>query len=131
MRVRAIEDHRGCWPVALMCRVFRVSVAGYYAWRARPESERAAENRALLDDIREVHAASQGRYGSPRVQAALRAQGRRAGRGRIERLMHRRGVSGMACAASWLGHDGRVLRTAGMPSQSPPTCWIASSRPAG
>ena len=90
-----IEDHRGCWPVSLMCRAFQVSVAGYYAWRKRPESRRTAENKALLDDIRQVHAASQGRYGSPRVQAALRARGRRAGRGRVERLMRIHGVCGL------------------------------------
>ncbi|MCC8960602.1 transposase [Bradyrhizobium sp. Pear77] len=34
-----------------------------------------------------------GRYGSPRVHADLRVQGRGASRGRIERLMHRHGVS--------------------------------------
>ena len=95
MRFRAIEDHRGCWPVSVMCRVFRVSVAGYCTWRARPESERAAENKGLLEDIRKVHAASQGRYGSPRGHAALRARGRSAGRGRIERLMRRHGVRGL------------------------------------
>ena len=67
----AIEDHRGRWPVAPMWRVFRVSAAGYYAWRSRAESERAAENRALLDDVRQVHAASRGPYDSPRVHAAL------------------------------------------------------------
>ena len=44
---------------------------------------------------REVHAASQGRYGSPRVHAALRARGRSAGRGRIERLMRVHGVRGL------------------------------------
>ncbi len=87
MRFRAIQDHRDCWPVSLMCRVFQVSEAGYYAWRARPESKRTAESRVVLDDIRAVHAASQGRYGSPRVHAALRAGGRKVGRGRIERLM--------------------------------------------
>jgi putative transposase len=78
-----------------MCRVFRVSEAGFYAWRKRPESARAAGNRALLDDIREVNAASQGRYGSPRVHAVLRAQGRRIGRKRVERLMRVHGVRGL------------------------------------
>ena len=90
-----IENHRGRWPVPLMCRVFRVSVAGCYAWRKRPESRRAAENRALLDDIRRVHADSGGRYGSPRVHATLRAHGRTAGRGRVERLMRAHGVRGL------------------------------------
>lgn len=95
MRFRAIEEHRDCWPVSVMCRVFRVSVAGYYAWRTRPDNTRAAENRALLDDIRAVHAASQGRYGSPRVHAVLRTRGRRTGRGRVERLMRIHGVRGL------------------------------------
>ena len=51
MRFEVVEDHRGRWPIALMCRVFQVSAAGYYAWRKRPESRRAAENGALLDDV--------------------------------------------------------------------------------
>ena len=75
-----------------MCRMFGVSMAGYYAWRKRPDSEGAVENRALLDDILQVHTASQGRYGSPRVHAALRARGSRVGRGRVERLMRIHGV---------------------------------------
>jgi len=75
--------------------VLQVSPSGYHAWRVRPESKRAAEDRALLDDIRQVHAGSQGRYGSPRVHAALRAKGRRTGRGRVERLMRAHSVRGL------------------------------------
>ena len=95
MRFGHIDRHRGCWPVRAMCRVFGVSVAGYYAWRSRPDSKRAIEDRALLADIRQAHADSGGRYGSPRVHAALRAHGRRVGRGRVERLMRSRGVRGL------------------------------------
>jgi putative transposase len=47
------------------------------------------------DNIRQVHGDSGGRYGSPRVHAALRAGGRRVGRGRIERLMRHHGVRGL------------------------------------
>jgi len=60
-----------------------------------PEGKRAAENRALVDEIRTAHAASGGRYGSPRVHAALRAGGKRVGRRRVERLMRRHGVRGL------------------------------------
>ena len=77
-----------------MCGVLQVSPSGYYAWRSRPEGKRAAEDRVLLDEIRTVHAASLGRYGSPRVHAALRAGGRKVGRRRINRLMRRHGVRG-------------------------------------
>ena len=95
MKFRFVEDHRGTWPVPVMCHVLRVSTAGYYAWRSRPESKRAVEDRALLEQVRRVHEGSGGRYGSPRVHAALRATGRRVGRGRVERLMRRHGVRGL------------------------------------
>src|SRR5205085_6190367 len=89
MRFRLIEDRRTDYPVTIMCDVLGVSPAGYYAWRARPESPRAASNRELVDDIKRVHRNTNGRYGSPRVHAELRAQGRGASRGRIERSMRR------------------------------------------
>ena len=95
MKFRVVEDCRDAWPVQGLCRAIGISTAGYYAWRSRPESKRAVEDRALLADIRQAHADSGGRYGSPRVHAALRAHGRRVGRGRVERLMRRHGVRGL------------------------------------
>ena len=92
MRFRCIEDRRADYPVTIMCGVLGVSPAGYYAWRSRPESQRSAANRELVDDIRRVHRDTNGRYGSPRIHAELRAQGRGASRGRIERLMRRHGI---------------------------------------
>ena len=57
MRFRFIEDHRAMFLVRVMCAVLEVSASGYYAWRRRPESTRAQENRALVvDAIRRVHA---------------------------------------------------------------------------
>ena len=92
MSFRFIEDHRDSYPVRLMCAVLEVSPAGYYAWRERPVSERAKSNAALLDTIRQVHHDSHGRYGSPRVHAVLKNQGRGISRGRIERMMHHHGI---------------------------------------
>ena len=79
-----------------MCKVLGLSTSGYYAWRARPESPRAAANRALLGDIARIHAESCGTYGSPRIHAVLRGHGRRVGRSRIERLMRHAGIRGLA-----------------------------------
>lgn len=93
---RFVDGRRHLWPVRMICRVLGVSPSGYYAWRRRPESERAALNRALLAEIRAVHAESGGAYGAPRVHAYLRAQGRRVGRHRIARLMRRAGLRGLA-----------------------------------
>jgi transposase InsO family protein len=92
MRFRFIEDRRADYPVTIKCDVLGVSPAGYYAWRARPESRRAADNRQLIDDIKRVHRDACERYGSPRIHAELRAQGRGVSRGRIERLMRRHGI---------------------------------------
>jgi transposase InsO family protein len=87
-----IEDYRQFYPVQVMCSVLEVSPAGYYAWRKRPVSERETANAALLTEIRQVHRDSGGRYGSPRVHAVLKSQGRGASRGRIERLMQQHGI---------------------------------------
>jgi len=87
MRCRAIRAHVGRVPVRLMCRLLAVSPSGYYAWVARPESSRAAENRRLVAEIRVIHAESRRTYGSPRVHATLQAQGKRIGEHRVARLM--------------------------------------------
>jgi hypothetical protein len=47
MRCRAIRAHAGWFPVTLMCQTLAVSSSGYYAWVARPESRRTAEDRQL------------------------------------------------------------------------------------
>ena len=96
MSFRFIRDHAGRWPVRLMCRVLKVSASGYYAWCSRPESSRSRANRALLADVRRLHAEHHGRYGSPRMHAALRAEGRTASRGRVARLMRRHGIRALA-----------------------------------
>ena len=87
MRCRAIHAHTGRVPVRLMCRTLAVSSSGYYAWVARPESRRAAENRRLVAEIRVIHAESRRTYGSPRVHATLQAQGQQIGAHRVARLM--------------------------------------------
>jgi putative transposase len=92
MRFRFIEDCRTDYPVRIMCDVLGVSPAGYYAWRVRPESQRSVANRELVDHIKRVYRDACGRYGSPRIHEELKAQGRGASRGRIERLMRNHGI---------------------------------------
>ncbi len=76
-----IEQHASTWPVNVMCRMLGVSRSGYYDWRGRPPSMRTTANLALLGDVRRLQARHQGRYGSPRMHAALRAEGHRCSRG--------------------------------------------------
>jgi putative transposase len=103
MRFCFIEDHRAAFAVRTMCAVLEVSASGYYAWRDRPESARSRADRALAVDIRRVHADNRAIYGSPRVHAALRAEGRRIGVNRVARLMRHHGIQGR--------HKRRVPRT--------------------
>lgn len=77
-----------------MCRFYGVSRAGYYAWKARGESARSKEDRRLLKRITQVHAASDGTYGSPRVHEALQQRGVHTGRKRVARLMRENRIRG-------------------------------------
>ena len=87
MKYRAIEKDVARFPIGLMCRCLTVSKAGFYAWRDRPLSTRAKANARLLACVTVTHAQSRQTYGSPRIHAALRAEGVEAGRHRIARLM--------------------------------------------
>ncbi len=87
MTFQFIRDHREHFPVRLMCRVLEASPSGFYDWLRRPESQRAAEDRALVEKIQAVHNESRRTYGSPRVHASLKAAGDRIGRKRVARLM--------------------------------------------
>lgn len=78
-----------------MCRVLKVSVSGYYAWRRRPASPRERNDTVLVAQIRQVHAASRQTYGYRRIQAALRHQGIVCNRKRVARLMRLYHLRGM------------------------------------
>ena len=58
-----------------MCRLLNVSRSGYYVWRDRPESARSQRRQTLAGIIRQAHQDSRQLYGSPRVHAAIRAEG--------------------------------------------------------
>ena len=87
MRYALIQGHREAFPVTLMCRVLEVERSGFYAWRARGPSAHARSDQRLLVEVRAVHRASRGCYGSPRIHAELKARGERVSRKRIARLM--------------------------------------------
>ncbi len=92
MKYRAIGEHADRFDIRLMCRALKVSSAGYYAWRSRPESRRAQANRSLLGEIRTTHVESRHTYGSPRIWQTLRSRGHRVGENRVARLMRGNGI---------------------------------------
>lgn len=83
------------FSILRMCAVLGVSRAGFYASQQRAPSGRARSDAALSATIATIHGGSYGTYGSPRIQAELRASGQRVGRKRIARLMRAARIQGV------------------------------------
>ena len=83
-------------PIQTAARVLDVSQSGFYEWKRRPPSARSIRHVWLTDMIRQVHAASRGTYGAPRVHAELTmGYGITVGHNAVEMLMRRAGLSGL------------------------------------
>jgi putative transposase len=91
---RFIAAERANHSVKTLCRVLGVSRSGFHAWLLRPPSQRACVDAVLLEQVRELHRASRGTYGAPRIYRDLQAAGIAVGRKRVERLMRHAGLSG-------------------------------------
>lgn len=87
MRYRMIDELSKTHAVRDLCQLLGVTPSGYYTWRSGRETNRDIQNRELTEEIKVVFKAKRGRYGSPRITAELRHQGRRCNHKRVERLM--------------------------------------------
>jgi putative transposase len=84
------------------CRLLEVTRAGYHAAVSRPPSARAIRHAWLADLITEIHAASRGTYGAPRVHAELRlGRGIVVARKAVAMLMRRAGLRGLPARRRW------------------------------
>ena len=83
------------YALSTLCAAFAVSRSGYYRWAAPKASRRAVQDAGLKVQIRQVHQASRGTYGRPRVLAGLRRQGQRTSGRRVARLMRELGLRGV------------------------------------
>ncbi|MGB9112802.1 MAG: IS3 family transposase, partial [Acidimicrobiales bacterium] len=93
-----IEAEKANYPVVVLCRTLQVSTSGFYDWRARLEhpSRRQMTDEFLTELIKQIHDASRGTYGSPRVHAELRlGEGIHVGEKRVARLMRTAGIEGI------------------------------------
>ena len=94
MRYICIDRRRTQYPVRMMCRLLQVSRSGYYAWRTRPESQRAKTDRELTELIWQIHADSDGVYGAAKITAELNERGYPCGRHKVARLMRLAALKG-------------------------------------
>ena len=95
-----------------MCAALKVTRQGYYAWRRRPPSAHARRDAELAEKISEIHGASRGIYGAPKVFAELKRSGEAVSRKRVARIMRERGLAGTT--------RGRSKRPRGEPKQAAP-----------
>jgi putative transposase len=82
-------------PLARLCAAFGVKRSGYHAWVKAESGPRERADARLLPKIQAVHQQHRGRYGAPRIQKELAAQGARHGGKRIARLMKAAGLRGL------------------------------------
>jgi putative transposase len=92
MRFTFIAAKRAEHTVSILCRCLGVTRSGFYAWRGRPESTHAGDDRRLKVLVRASFTASHQRYGSPRVHEDLLEQDEHISRKRVVRLMQEDGL---------------------------------------
>ena len=114
-----------------MCRRLKVSTSGFYAWRKRSVSRRAAEDTRLAVHVRAIHAASRKTYGSPRIQRELARQGVCTSRKRVMKLMRTDGLMGLRkrrfkkTTDSRHGHGvGQNLLNRNFATDAPNRAWV-------
>ncbi len=60
MRFAFIEEEKASFPVALMCRVLKVSRAGFYAWRSRRVATRTRQDQVLAAVVATIYTSTRG-----------------------------------------------------------------------
>lgn len=87
-------EEAGQRSVKRACDLLEVSRAAYYEQRKHVPSRRALDDAELTGRIKQIHAASKGTYGAPRIHAQLRRDGICCAKKRVARLMVRAGLAG-------------------------------------
>jgi putative transposase len=97
MRYRCVAARKAeGFPVVDACAAAGVSRSAFYAWHQRGEGPTTAEwdEALLINEIRDLHAASNGTYGEPRMTAELTERGWVLNRKRTARLMRQERLQG-------------------------------------
>ena len=92
MKFGFIAKHRVIWPAGWLCGALCVSRCGFYAWLARPRSQRSRSDEDLAAKVRTSFVGSDRTYGARRVWHDMLADGVSCGLHRIERLMRQQAL---------------------------------------
>ena len=93
-RFAFVDAQKALYDVAVLCRLLKVSRAGYYAWAVRPPSKREVADVVLTAQIQAAFDANRKVYGAPRIHAELAEADVHIGRKRVARLMRQAGIVG-------------------------------------
>ena len=76
----------------MMCRLLKVSRAGFYAWYKRPKSTRQQQRERVSDAVEATFYGFKQRYGAPRLAEELNAQGLRCCVNHVAHLLKMKGL---------------------------------------
>ena len=83
---------RGRYPVRRLCQVLGVPASGYCAWQTGQQRAVDQQTPAWETALVKTFGVHQRRYGTRRLQVALRENGHRVGRQRLRTAMRRWGL---------------------------------------
>lgn len=93
MRYTFINQHRGRWRLDFVCEALAVSPIGYYRWRRNPDRRgRYCRQTRIRSATHMAYTESRKTYGSPRVHAAIQAQGMRCCVNTVAKIMREEGL---------------------------------------
>jgi putative transposase len=76
----------------MMCRVLKMPKSTYYqSFHKKPNRYHVA-NEELIEQIKEIHKDSKGRYGAPKIHEKLKQKGFTCSIKRVQRLMKQAGI---------------------------------------
>jgi transposase InsO family protein len=93
MKYTFVSEYAHEHSIVLMCKLLNVSRSGFCKFKHHIVSGQEKANVRLLEEIKSVHHASRGTYGSPRIHRELKNQGKACGRHRVARLMAKEGIA--------------------------------------
>jgi putative transposase len=80
------------YPMPVMCRIYEVSMSGYYAWLSRSPSVRAQEDARLELEIRAAHQRTRQTFGPERLKDNLDKNGVNTSLYKVKRLRKKLGI---------------------------------------
>jgi len=132
-RFSFVDREKALYAVAVLCRLLKVSRAGYYAWSSRPPSAREVADGVLTTQIQDAFDSNRKVYGSPRIHAELADADVHVGRKRVARLMREAGIVGCHRRKHKLGTTKQNPNAAAAPdlvdrqftATAPNQLWVA------